>query len=53
VIYTTNIIEFVNMNLQKNIALALNDISRKWTHIVRDWKATPNRFTIQFKERMP
>ena len=32
--------------------LALNNISKKWTMPLRDWKAALNRFTIQFEERM-
>ena len=33
--------------------LALRNISQKWTLPIRDWKATLNRFTIQFEERIP
>ena len=69
VIYTTNAIESVNMSLRKITKnrgsfpsdeallklfyLALNNISKKWTLPIRDWKAALNRFTIQFEERMP
>ena len=69
VIYTTNAIESVNMSLRKITKnrgsfpsdeallklfyLALNNISKKWTMPIRDWKAALNRFTIQFKDRMP
>ncbi|TAJ91947.1 IS256 family transposase [bacterium] len=69
VIYTTNAIESVNMSLRKITKnrgafpsdeallklfyLALRNISRKWTMPIRDWKAALNRFTIQFKDRMP
>ncbi len=69
VIYTTNAIESINMSLRKVIKtrasfptdeavtklfyLALNNISKKWTMPIRDWKAALNRFTIQFEERMP
>jgi putative transposase len=69
VIYTTNAIESVNMSLRKITKnrgsfpsdeallklfyLALNNISKKWTMPIRDWKAALNRFTIQFEERMP
>ena len=68
VIYTTNAIESINMSLRKVIKtrasfptddavnklfyLALNNISKKWTMPLRDWKAALNRFTIQFEERM-
>lgn len=33
--------------------LALENISKKWTMPIRDWKAALNRFTIQFEDRMP
>ena len=68
VIYTTNAIESINMSLRKIIknrssfptdeaaskllCLALNNISRKWTMPIHDWKAALNRFTIQFEDRM-
>lgn len=69
VIYTTNAIESVNMSLRKITKnrgsfpndeallklfyLALNNISKKWTRPIRDWKSALNRFTIQFEDRMP
>ena len=68
VIYTTNAIESVNMSLRKITKnrgsfpsdeallklfyLALNNISKKWTMPIRDWKSALNRFTIQFEDRM-
>ncbi len=68
VIYTTNAIESVNMSLRKITKnrssfpsdeallklfyLALQNISRKWTTPIRDWKAALTRFTIQFEEQM-
>ena len=68
VIYTTNAIESVNMSLRKIsknrgsfpsddavlklFYLALENISKKWTMPIRDWKAALNRFTIQFEDRM-
>jgi putative transposase len=68
VIYTTNAIESINMSLRKIIKtrssfptddavfklfyLALNNISKKWTMPIRDWKAALNRFAIQFEGRM-
>jgi len=68
VIYTTNAIESINMSLRKVIKtrssfptddavtklfyLALNNISKKWTMPIRDWKAALNRFTIQFEDCM-
>lgn len=69
VIYTTNAIESLNMSLRKVtknrgsfpndesmfklLYLALNNISKKWTMPIRDWKAALNRFSIEFGERMP
>jgi putative transposase len=69
IIYTTNAIESVNMSLRKLtnsrgsfpndeavmklFYLALQNISKKWTMPLRDWKPALNRFTIQFEERMP
>jgi putative transposase len=32
--------------------LALRNISKKWTMPIQNWKATLNRFTIMFDERM-
>lgn len=69
VIYTTNAIESLNMSLRKITKnrgsfpsdeallklfyLGIQNISKKWTMPIRDWKAALNRFTIQFEERMP
>jgi len=69
IIYTTNAIESVNMSLRKiakNLGsfpsdeallklfyLALNNIAKRWTMPVQNWKPVLNRFTIQFGERMP
>ena len=69
IIYTTNAIESVNMSLRKITKnrgsfpsddallklfyLALNNISKKWTMPIRDWKAALTRFTIQFEDRLP
>jgi putative transposase len=69
VIYTTNAIESLNMSLRKVtknrgsfpnddsmlklLYLALNNIARKWTMPIRDWKAALNRFSILFDGRMP
>lgn len=69
VIYTTNAIESVNMSLRKIIKnrgsfpsdeaalkllyLALQNIARKWTMPIKEWKAALNRFAILFEERMP
>jgi len=68
VIYTTNAIESINMSLRKitknrgsfpsdeSLAklfyLALQNISRKWTMPIRDWKAALTRFSLQFEDRM-
>lgn len=69
VIYTTNAIESVNMSLRKIIKnrgsfptdeaalkllyLALQNIARKWTMPIKEWKAALNRFAILFEHRMP
>jgi len=69
VIYTTNAIESVNRSLRKVLKtkgafpdetsvfkllyLALNNISKKWTMPIRDWKAALARFAIEFPERFP
>lgn len=68
-IYTTNAIESLNMSLRKVtknrgsfpndeamtklLYLAMNNISRKWTMPIREWKSALNQFTIQFEGRMP
>lgn len=68
-IYTTNAIESLNMSLRKITKnrgsfptdeallklfyLAIQNVSKKWTMPIRDWKAALNRFTIQFDDRMP
>ena len=69
VIYTTNAIESLNMSLRKVtknrgsfpnddamlklLYLALNNIAKKWTMPIRDWKAALNRFSILFDDGMP
>ncbi len=68
-IYTTNAIESMNMTLRKVlrnhrsfpsdesamkvIFLAINNLSKKWTMPIRDWKAALNRFAIKFEGRFP
>jgi putative transposase len=68
-IYTTNAIESMNMTLRKVLRnhrcfptdesamkvvyLALQNISKKWTMPIRDWKAALNRFAIEFEDRFP
>lgn len=69
VIYTTNAIESLNMSLRKVtknrgsfpndesmfklLYLALNNIAKKWTMPIRDWKPALNCFSILFDDRMP
>lgn len=66
-IYTTNAIESLNMSLRKVtknrghfpnddamfklLYLALNNIAKKWTMPIRDWKAALNQFSIIFEDR--
>jgi putative transposase len=68
-IYTTNAIESLNMTLRKVlrnhrsfptdesamkvIYLAIQNISKKWTMPIRDWKTALNRFAIEFDGRFP
>ena len=67
-IYTTNAIESLNHSLRKVtknkgafpndeailkfLYLALQNIARKWTMPIRDWKNALNRFMILYPERM-
>ncbi len=69
VIYTTNAIEATNRGLRKVIKtrgsfpsdeaalkllyLALQNITRKWTMPIRDWRAALNRFAIEYEGRIP
>jgi putative transposase len=69
VIYTTNTIESMNMTLRKVtrnhrifpndeaafkvVYLALQNISKKWTMPIPNWKQALNRFAIEFPERFP
>jgi putative transposase len=69
VIYTTNAVESTNMSLRKIIKnrgsfptdeaalkliyLALQNITKRWTMPVKDWRAALNRFAIQYEGRMP
>ncbi len=68
VIYTTNAIESMNMTLRKvmknkrifpsddaafkQIYLALQNISKKWTLPIRNWKPALARFMIEFEGRV-
>ena len=42
-----------NEALIKLFYLALNNIAKKWTMPIRDWKAALTQFTIQYGERIP
>jgi len=69
VIYTTNAIESLNMSLRKVtknrgsfpndeamlklLYLALNNIAKKWTQPIMNWRPALNQFSILFGERMP
>jgi putative transposase len=37
----------------KLLYLALNNIAKKWSRPIKDWKAAFNRFSILFEDRMP
>ena len=37
----------------KVIFMAMNNISKKWTMPIRDWKRALNRFAIEFEGRFP
>jgi len=68
VIYTTNTIESLNMSLRKVtknrgsfpndeamfklLYLALNNITKKWTRPIKNWKAAMGRFAILFENRL-
>jgi hypothetical protein len=69
VVHTTNGIESLNMSLRKVtknrgsspdddamlklLYLALNNIAKKWTMPIRDWRAALTRFTILFDDKTP
>jgi putative transposase len=69
VIYTTNAIESLNYTLRKRLKtrgvfpndesvvkvlyLALQNVAKKWTRPIRDWKAALNQFVLLFGERVP
>lgn len=68
-IYTTNAIESVNMTLRKVIKnhrafptdesalkviyLAMQNIAKKWTMPIKEWKAALNQFAIVYEGRVP
>jgi putative transposase len=69
VIYTTNTIESLNMSLRKVtknrgsfpndeamfklLYLALNNIAKRWTMPIKNWKSALNQFSIMFEDRLP
>lgn len=69
VIYTTNAIESLNYSMRKVLKnrgafpnddsimkvlfMGLNNVAKKWTRPIRDWKAALNQFVILFEERVP
>jgi putative transposase len=68
-IYTTNAIESMNMTLRKVLKnhrafptdesalkvvyLAIQNISKKWTMPIRDWRPALNQFAIMYDNRFP
>ncbi len=68
-VYTTNAIESINYNLQRNLKtrrsfpsdeaamklmfLILRRISKRWTMPIRDWGAALNQFAIIYGDRVP
>lgn len=69
VIYTTNAVESLNASLRKVIKnkrvfpsddaalkqlyLALENISKKWSMPIQNWNEAMNRFVIMYEDRMP
>jgi putative transposase len=69
IIYTTNIIESLNNTLRKSVRnrghfpteealmkvlyLAIQQVSKRWTMPIRDWKQALNRFAIMYPDRFP
>jgi putative transposase len=68
-VYTTNAIESLNMSLRKIIKnrasfpnddaafkllyLALKNIAKKWTMLIKQWSAAMNQFAIIYEGRVP
>lgn len=68
-IYTTNIIESLNRTLRKAVKnrghfptedalfkvlyLAIQQVSKKWTMPIRNWKQALNQFAVKFGDRFP
>ena len=44
--------KLTEVEASKLLYLALNNIIRKWTMPIHDWKAALNRFMIQLEDRM-
>ncbi len=42
-----------NESALKVIYLAIQNLSKKWTMPIRDWKGALNRFAIEFEGRLP
>ncbi len=69
VVYTTNVIESLNFSLRKIIKgrsafpnddsvfrliyLGLEQVSRKWTMPIKNWKAALQQFAILYEDRLP
>lgn len=69
IIYTTNAVESVNMTLRKVsrnhrifptdeavfkvMYLAAQNISKRWTMPLRDWRSAMSQFAIEFEGRLP
>ena len=69
VIYTTNAIESLNSSMRKILKtrrafptdeaatklmyLALQNIAKRWTRPVKDWKKALNQFAIMYEDRVP
>lgn len=69
IIYTTNIVESLNSSLRKAVRnrghfpteealmkvlyLVIQQVSKKWTMPIRDWKQALNRFAIMYPDRFP
>lgn len=69
VIYTTNVIESLNMSLRKVtktrssfpnddallrlLYLAVRNIEKRWVNAIPNWAAALNRFAIVYEDRMP
>jgi putative transposase len=68
-VYTTNTIESLNMTLRKVsknrsqfpndeavfklLYLALRNISKRWTMLIKNWSGAMNQFAILFDGRVP